>query len=1048
VNCPVTEDSSTPLHKACAGSKPGHLAAVKLLLETGADVHALNKWRETPLLTAANHGQSGAVDALLAAGADPCKCTDTGWSPLSIAAYKGHDDVVSLLLEEGAPTEEDDPTLSALLQAATKGLPDTVELLLRHGADHTVTTKKGDTALSILVEQNLIDAAVEMVSEYNASIPRCSRDRKKVQRARLLINLRMKQLERENGKNESTDDEEEESDEDGEETMLAQHEDGQSNDSSTQSKKRKNRAKPKIPKAAAEEKARAAEEALLLELEREETKAKKDSAAANSKRQRKKEKKDREKQMKLDEERARREKEEKETNERDRMRREQEERERREREQKLQLDQEREKKEIMEREKILTAKRREREQKEKKERDRLSKQEQAKVEQTKPPRQKAAKHNGASPKAAKATSPASGTRRWETKPKAKSPSRHAAPASPPTVRSEPILNMPHPSLDIESSAVDTAPKIALAPRSSSDWNDLSTFAGVVESNTPRRQLDLAARPETGVGSQFLGVSIEHPAISIFRREKVVELLSRCAQSFPVVEDALLKRVLYCWTLRAAHDPSRILDPIIPSWTESERVITFFQRQLIAASRRGGAIPSGGSMEILKEAGASIAKYCQNLAREIDQFRQRIEEHLPMDWTDSALGMTVSDGSLSGRGAIITVSWASRAQVVLPTTTFGSLRERHVGPSSRFLASCFMAKTLYDTKRLISGGSSLDFRLSAQTKACLRVVAGVSAELWSDPFSVENGNVFWGTLETVDSLFGGQRPFVGDQLGGEEVLATHGGSLAVFLPLDAMTAANYVRRMLDVLVKTQITNVPVSFIVVAHASCFVDLPNGPSGSDIHQLDPRLHAEHNGFVRCTEVLTAGRHSFQHGDGDGDAEICTTTSLFVVLQNDAGKIRFEINSASVARIISSMSAQSQADNVFAAPIGIAHDFVFPAMPNPSYFGSSVPPRSPAPQRAVRPDFGTIGGSHTSQHAFAPGSEVTGRGYTRRGRLFDLIDNGEEDDVDLVSGMLNNLDVGFLQNTNVGSDVDIEAISLMGIGGPTSHSVQPGRPHQARFL
>merc|ERR1711957_757673 len=47
-------------------------------------------------------------------------------------------------------------------------------------------------ALSILVEQNLIDAAVEMVTEYKASVPRCSRDRKKVQRARLLINLRVK----------------------------------------------------------------------------------------------------------------------------------------------------------------------------------------------------------------------------------------------------------------------------------------------------------------------------------------------------------------------------------------------------------------------------------------------------------------------------------------------------------------------------------------------------------------------------------------------------------------------------------------------------------------------------------------------------------------------------------------------------------------------------------------------------------------------------------------------------------------------------------------
>jgi ankyrin repeat protein len=68
------------------------------------------------------------------------------------------------------PTEEAGHTLSALLQAATKGLPGTVAFLLKHGADYTVTTKKGDTALSILVEQNLIDAAVEMVTEYKASV--------------------------------------------------------------------------------------------------------------------------------------------------------------------------------------------------------------------------------------------------------------------------------------------------------------------------------------------------------------------------------------------------------------------------------------------------------------------------------------------------------------------------------------------------------------------------------------------------------------------------------------------------------------------------------------------------------------------------------------------------------------------------------------------------------------------------------------------------------------------------------------------------------------
>ena len=309
VNCRVTEDLSTPLHKACAGSKPGHVSAVQQLLEGDADVHALNKWRETPLLTAANHGQSEAVEALLRFGADPCKCTDTGWSPLSIAAYKGHDEVVRLLLEEGAPTEEDDPTLSALLQAATKGLPDTVMLLLRHGADHTVTTKKGDTALSILVEQNLIDASVEMVTDYSASIPRCSRDRKKIQRARLLINLRLKQMQRDGTGPYCDDSDQGESDAEPENGAgRALHDDADSAGASplalTHSKKKKNKGGQKsIAKAEAD--ARAAEEALLQELEAEEN-AKTAKAAAtdvvSSKNRKKKlKKKEKERQVKLTE---------------------------------------------------------------------------------------------------------------------------------------------------------------------------------------------------------------------------------------------------------------------------------------------------------------------------------------------------------------------------------------------------------------------------------------------------------------------------------------------------------------------------------------------------------------------------------------------------------------------------------------------------------------------------------------------------------------------------------------------------------------------------
>jgi len=144
---------------------------------------------------------------------------------------------------------------------------------------------------------------------------------------------------------------------------------------------------------------------------------------------------------------------------------------------------------------------------------------------------------------------------------------------------------------------------------------------------------------------------------------------------------------------------------------------------------------------------------------------------------------------------------------------------------------------------------------------------------------------------------------------------------------------------------------------------------------------------------------------------------------------------------------------------------------IPPGGYFGSRPVPVSPVANQAAASDFGTIGGTAIANTFAGPevseiidaiathyeGSgtndisgprrrEVSGTtdisGPRRRGRLFDLVDNGEEDnlnDVDVVSGMLGKLNVGLFQNP-VAQDVDIEAISLYGIGGKsTSGGLQP---------
>jgi hypothetical protein len=89
VNCQFKDDLYTPLHTACSsGNNKGSMEVLELLLNEGANGNACNKWKETPLLIAANNGHRAAVQALLKHGADPSLCSEAGWSALTFAAHK------------------------------------------------------------------------------------------------------------------------------------------------------------------------------------------------------------------------------------------------------------------------------------------------------------------------------------------------------------------------------------------------------------------------------------------------------------------------------------------------------------------------------------------------------------------------------------------------------------------------------------------------------------------------------------------------------------------------------------------------------------------------------------------------------------------------------------------------------------------------------------------------------------------------------------------------------------------------------------------------
>jgi uncharacterized protein len=100
VNCQFKDDLYTPLHTACSsGTNSGSMDVLNLLLESGADCNSCNKWKETPLLIAANNGHKTAVEALLEHGADPSLCSEAGWSALTFAAHKVRLSCLALVAE-------------------------------------------------------------------------------------------------------------------------------------------------------------------------------------------------------------------------------------------------------------------------------------------------------------------------------------------------------------------------------------------------------------------------------------------------------------------------------------------------------------------------------------------------------------------------------------------------------------------------------------------------------------------------------------------------------------------------------------------------------------------------------------------------------------------------------------------------------------------------------------------------------------------------------------------------------------------------------------
>jgi ankyrin repeat protein len=155
-------EGETALFKACLR---GHFNIAKLLIEKGANVNVINKYREN-ILFFCSPKEVSFLDFLIQKGIEINQQNIYGQSALIVECRNGRVDAVKYLVERGADVNlKDNYGQSAISIALTNNYMSIVDYLIEKGADLHTQDKIGQNLVSIAFYKNHVDLALDLINK-------------------------------------------------------------------------------------------------------------------------------------------------------------------------------------------------------------------------------------------------------------------------------------------------------------------------------------------------------------------------------------------------------------------------------------------------------------------------------------------------------------------------------------------------------------------------------------------------------------------------------------------------------------------------------------------------------------------------------------------------------------------------------------------------------------------------------------------------------------------------------------------------------------------